>query len=83
MGLAVATGRTLVLPPSKKMYLLGKGDNKQKKHFDFDDFFPMKQMAEENAALEMITMKEFLEREAMAGNLLNKQTGKVSYPPGR
>lgn len=81
VGLAMATGRTLVLPPQKKMYLLGKGGGKDKKHFDFDDFFPMKQMAEENAALEMITMKEFLDTEAMTGNLIEKETGKPSFPP--
>ena len=81
VGLAMATGRTLVLPPQKKMYLLGKGGGKDKKHFDFDDFFPMKQMAEENAALEMITMKEFLDVEAMTGNLIDKETGKPSFPP--
>lgn len=81
VGLAIATGRTLVLPPQKKMYLLAKGHGKQKTHFDFDDFFPMKQMAEENDALEMITMKEFLEAEAMAGHLKDKETGKTSFPP--
>ena len=81
VGLAIATGRTLVLPPQKKMYLLAKGNGKQKIHFDFDDFFPMKQMAEENDALEMITMKEFLEAEAMTGKLLNQETGKPSFPP--
>jgi len=41
----------------------------------------MKQMAEENAALDMITMQEFLEAEAMTGNLMDKKTGKVSFPP--
>lgn len=82
VGLAIATGRTLVLPPQKKMYLLGKGHGKQKTHFDFDDFFPMKQMAEENDSLEMITMKEFLETESMTGRLLDKETGKPSFPPG-
>lgn len=82
VGLAIATGRTLVLPPQKKMYLLGKGGGGQKKHFDFDDFFPMKQMAEENDAMEMITMKEFLETEAMTGHLLDNKSGKPSFPPG-
>ena len=81
VGLAIATGRTLVLPPQKRMYLLAKGHGKQKTHFDFDDFFPMKQMADENAALEMITMKEFLDSEAMTGNLIDKETGQPSYPP--
>ncbi|CAB9522865.1 GDP-fucose protein O-fucosyltransferase [Seminavis robusta] len=81
VGLAAAMGRTLVLPPQKQMYLLGKGDNKQKRHFGFEDFFPMQQMAMENAAIDMITMKEFLELEAMTGNLKDKATGRTSFPP--
>lgn len=81
VGLAIATGRTLVLPPQKRMYLLAKGHGKQKTHFDFDDFFPLKQMALENAALDMITMQEFLESEATTGRLKDKDTGKVSFPP--
>eukprot|EP00980_Cylindrotheca_fusiformis_P020765 scaffold7755_cov104-Cylindrotheca_fusiformis.AAC.10 len=31
IGLAIAMGRTLVMPPQKKMYLLAKGDHKQRK----------------------------------------------------
>ena len=81
VGMAAAMGRTLVLPPQKQMYLLGKGDNQQKKHFGFEDFFPMEQMAVENAALDMITMKEFLETEAMTGQMKDKTTGQVSFPP--
>ena len=73
---------TLVLPPQKKMYLLGKQDKKQKAHFGFEDFFPMQQMATENAAIDMITMKEFLKTEALTGKLKKKETGEVSYPPG-
>lgn len=80
VGLAIGMGRTLVLPPQKKMYLLGKQDSKQKHHFDFDDFFPMRQMAAENAAIDMITMQEFLETEAMTGNLRDVN-GSVSFPP--
>ena len=34
-----AMGRTLVLPPEQKMYLLQNGDKAQKKHFGFNDFF--------------------------------------------
>lgn len=81
VGLAVATGRTLVLPPRKVMYLLGNGKNQQKRHFGFEDFFPMHQMAAENAAIDMITMEEFLQTEAMTGRLRNKETGQVSFPP--
>lgn len=81
VGLAAATGRTLVLPPQKQMYLLGKGENKQKRHFGFEDFFPMHQMAAENAAIDMVTMQQFLETEAMAGHLKDRSTGKASFPP--
>ena len=38
-------------------------------------------MAAENAALDMITMKEFLETEAMTGQLIDRNTGMVSFPP--
>ena len=34
MTMAVAMGRTLVLPPEQHMYLLDKG-NSQRKHFSF------------------------------------------------
>jgi len=83
LGLAIAMGRTLVLPPSQKMYLLGKTTKDQQKvHFSFADFFPMEEMARENDGLEIITMKEFLETEAMTGNLRHKDTGKTVFPPG-
>ena len=81
VGLAAATGRTLVLPPQKRMYLLMEGVQKQRTHFDFTDFFPMHKMAAENAAIDMITMQEFLETVAMTGQLRNKETGLVSFPP--
>lgn len=81
LGLAIATGRTLVLPPEQRMYLLAKNRGKQKTDFSFMDFFPMKELATENAALHMITMEEFLMREAMTGHLRDKNTGEVSFPP--
>jgi phage pi2 protein 07 len=74
-------GRTLVLPPEQHMYLLGKGKRDQKKDFSFADFFPMHELAEENDGLKMITMQEFLETEAMTGNLRDKNTGEVTFPP--
>lgn len=82
VGLALATGRTLVLPPQKRMYLLRQNEGKQRTHFDFNDFFPMEQMAKENSALELISMQEFLEKEAMSGNLRDKHTRQTSFPPG-
>lgn len=62
------------------MYLLAKGRGTEKTDFSFADFFPMHELAQENDGLEIITMKEFLETEAMAGNLMNKVTGKVEFP---
>eukprot|EP00934_Nitzschia_sp_Nitz4_P005279 Nitzschia sp. Nitz4//scaffold153_size53422//29133//31264//NITZ4_006764-RA/size53422-augustus-gene-0.42-mRNA-1//1//CDS//3329537271//5269//frame0 len=81
-GLAMAMGRTLVMPPEKKMYLLGKTDNKQKKHFSFVDFYPIEEMAKDNAGFDVISMKEYLETQAMTGKLRNKETGLVEFPPG-
>jgi hypothetical protein len=62
--------------------LLGKQDNKQQKHFGFVDFFPIEELAEENAGLDVITMEEYLQKVAMTGQLRDKTTGLVSFPPG-
>jgi hypothetical protein len=72
IGLAIAMGRTLVMPPQKKMYLLAKNDNRQRQHFSFVDFFPIEEAAGHNDALTVISMEEYLQREAMAGRLHNK-----------
>ena len=82
IGLAVSMGRTLVMPPDKKMYLLAKGGKKEKKHFGFSDFFPMEQLANEHVGLNIITMREYLQTQAMTGHLKNKVTGLVEFPPG-
>ena len=81
VGLAIAMGRTLVLPPAQGMYLLKKDKKKQNTDFSFADFFPMHEMAEENDGLEVITTEQFLLAEAMTGNLVDKKTGKPSFPP--
>jgi hypothetical protein len=56
LTMAVATGRTLVLPPSQKMYLLGAVS------FSFADFFPLDKISQEHPGLNVISMQEFLER---------------------
>jgi hypothetical protein len=71
-----------VQPPDKKMYLLGKADDKQKKHFGFSDFFPLEELAQEHVGLDIITMQQYLQQEAMTGHLKNKMTDKVEFPPG-
>jgi hypothetical protein len=75
-------GRTLVLPPEQRIEHLAKNLGKHKTDFSFADFFPMRELAEENDGLQMITMQEFLETEAMTGNLRDKNDREVSFPPG-
>jgi hypothetical protein len=72
IALSIAMGRTLVMPPQMKMYLLGKGDGHQKRHFSFVDFFPIYEMAQEHVGLDVIPMHEYLEAQAMKGKLRNK-----------
>jgi GDP-fucose protein O-fucosyltransferase len=79
VGLAIATGRTLVLPPEQRMYLLQQERGKTKTDFSFVDFFPMHQL--EQDGLKMISMEEFLQRQALTGQLKDKTTGLVSFPP--
>jgi hypothetical protein len=63
------------------MYLLKRDKTKQTTDFSFAHFFPMMAMAQENAGLDVITMEEFLNLEAMTGNLIDKNTGRASFPP--
>jgi hypothetical protein len=72
LALAFATGRVLVLPPSQKMYLLGKND------FSFADFFPLPEIAKEHAGLEIITMEQFLQETL---GTLKDTNGVIAYPP--
>jgi hypothetical protein len=86
LAMAVATGRILVLPPVQQMFLVGKPtsedtDTKLLKPFSFADFFHLESIAEEHVGMEIITMKEFLEREALTGNLRDQKTGEVVFPP--
>ncbi|KAL3924980.1 MAG: hypothetical protein SGARI_005930, partial [Bacillariaceae sp.] len=73
LTMALAMGRVLVLPPSQKMYLLGKTN------FNFADFFPLQEISEEHRGLEIITTQQFLE-ETM-GKLIDGKTGRVTFPP--
>ncbi len=78
--LAHAMGRTLVLPPKKGMYLLGKGDHHEK-IFDFNDFFHLDMIAMEHQGLNIITMEEFLKRKGVTGQLKSLTSGEVLEPP--
>ena len=76
-----AMGRTLVMPPSQGIYLLRKDRDKQRVHFSFEDFYHMEQVGFEHEGLDIIGMDDFLKLEAMTGNLRNKTTGLVQFPP--
>ena len=77
--MAVTTGRTLVLPPQQKFYLL----HKQKAKFGFGHFFHFDSIqAEHDVGLKIISFEEFLEQYVMKGKLKDPRTGRASFPPG-
>lgn len=80
--LAVAMGRILVLPPSQPMYLMGNDKQSKNNRFTFKDFFHFDSIASEHPqGLQVISMKEFLEREAVTGQLRNVHTNQVTFTP--
>jgi len=86
IALAYGMGRTLVLPPEQNMYLLGqkhhgKTGEQQRNTFSFQHFFHMEAIHDEHVGLDIVTMQEFLEREALSGKLRDVHTGQVTYPP--
>lgn len=85
LALAFAMGRTLVLPPTKEFYLLGKGKaehgGEQKKTFSFKNFFHMDSIHNEHVGLDIITMTDYLTDVAMKGKMVNRYTNQVAYPP--
>jgi len=72
--MAHAMGRTLVLPPEQKFYLLG--NDVQKNTFGFGDFFHLDAIAVEHEGFNIITAEEFLQRAGKTGTLTNLRTGK-------
>ena len=75
---AYATGRTLVLPPDQPMYLLNQGKGHQKAH-SFADFFPFDYIQER---MNVISMEEFMAKEAVSGHLQRQSDNVVCLPPG-
>jgi hypothetical protein len=73
-------GRTLVLPPHQKMYLLGKEEKGQRSHFSFDHFFHMESISQEHAGLDIISMTEFLEL-CVKGLVTDGKNQTPLYPP--
>ncbi len=81
LGMAFAMGRTLVLPPHQRMYLLTKKDQGQRHAFSFEHFFHMERIHEEHIGLDIISMKQFLEI-VMQGTFVNSKTNRPMFPPG-
>ena len=75
---AMATGRILVLPPDQPMYLLNKGKGHQN-HHSFADYFPF---IEIRKRMPVISMREFMRREAVSGHLTLNDSVTIEYPPG-
>ena len=69
-------GRTLVLPPQQRFYLLGKAKDGQKSDFDFGDFFHLDSIAVEHEGFNVISTEEFLNRYGKTGKLVNIHSGK-------
>jgi hypothetical protein len=72
-------GRTLVLPPHQRMYLLGKKDNKQRDSFSFEHFFHMERISEEHVGFNIITMQEFLQ--LFLDGQFRDTAGQPLFPP--
>lgn len=83
--MAIVTGRTLVLPPQQGLWMLTQTDGaeggEQRSKFSLTDFFHLERVAMEHAGLDIITMQDFLQREALSGHIRD-QNGSVSFPPG-
>jgi GDP-fucose protein O-fucosyltransferase len=65
--IAAATGRTLVLPPKRPLYLLHHTKKGESRHRGFADFYPI-QTAEFQKRVKVISMEEFIQREGTGPN---------------
>jgi hypothetical protein len=79
IAMAIAMGRTLVMPPKHGIYRLG-GEQADDTKFTLYDFYDMQQI-EEYLGLDVISMEDFLLTEAMVGHLNDESTGEVTFPP--
>ena len=78
--LALAMGRTLVLPPRRQM-AHGLYDKRGNKEVNFEDFYDIEGINARHAGLNIISMEAFLEMEGVTGKLISTTTGESLYPP--
>lgn len=74
--LAHAMGRTLVMPPRRQM-----AHGVQSYAVSFSDFFDIEAIGAKQKGLNIITMEQFLEHEAINGHLKSYTNGDILYPP--
>jgi len=74
--LSHAMGRALVLPPEHKIYNFERS-------FGFKDLFHLDAVSGEHSGFKVITMEEFLVREAMQGKMVEYGTNTTLYPPNK
>lgn len=67
-------------PPENKMYLLGKETKGQRNRFSFSHFFHMEAIHNEHTGFDIISMDDFIKREALAGRFRDED-GKIIQPP--
>lgn len=79
--LAHAMGRTLVMPPRRQMAHGMQSYTSGGNAVSFSDFFDIEAIGAKQKGLQIITMEQFLEREAVNGHLKSNTNGDILYPP--
>jgi hypothetical protein len=80
MLLAHAMGRTLVMPPKWRL-THGMLDKNSGTVVSFSNFYDIAAINVKQNGLNIISMEDFLEREALNGNLKSVVDGSPQYPP--
>ena len=80
MLMAHAMGRTLVMPPKRQM-AHGLYDKSGSKVVSFGDFYDINAISARHKGLNILSMEQFLEREASDGRLKSVEDGNVLLPP--